>query len=194
MTDTQMKKLLLIYASYDGHSGKISRHVSQHLQSLAQVQVDVAELKDGSEEFRLENYDSVFICAPIRYGFHLSPAAVFAKRQHQRLNTMHSIFCSVCLTARKGEKGKKTSQKYITKFLDKANWRATSALSVAGALYYSKYTWYDKMMIRFIMWLTKGDTDTSQDYCYTDWKQLESFAQSWQDTVLEKPLQSALIK
>ena len=39
-----------------------------------------------------------------------------------------------------------------------------------------KYKCIDKHMIRFIMWITKGPTDTKSTYEFTDWDKVDSFA------------------
>ena len=46
----------------------------------------------------------------------------------------------------------------------------------AGALRYPRYSWYDRVMIRLIMKMTGGETDTSKEVVYTDWKQVANFA------------------
>jgi menaquinone-dependent protoporphyrinogen IX oxidase len=40
----------------------------------------------------------------------------------------------------------------------------------AGALRYPRYRWYDRFMIRLIMKMTGGETDTSKEVVYTDWQ------------------------
>ena len=47
---------------------------------------------------------------------------------------------------------------------------------VAGALQYTKYNWFIRWVMRRIVSRAGGDTDTSRDYEYTDWKDLELFA------------------
>jgi menaquinone-dependent protoporphyrinogen oxidase len=47
----------------------------------------------------------------------------------------------------------------------------------AGALRYPRYRWFDKVMIRFIMRMTGGETDTSKEVEYTDWNEVGQFAQ-----------------
>jgi len=46
----------------------------------------------------------------------------------------------------------------------------------AGKIDYPKYNFVDKHMIRFIMWMTKGPTNTNNTYEFTDWKAVEDFA------------------
>ena len=46
----------------------------------------------------------------------------------------------------------------------------------AGKVDYPNYGFFDKYIIKFIMFLTKGPTDTSQSYEFTDWLKVENFA------------------
>ncbi len=45
----------------------------------------------------------------------------------------------------------------------------------AGKLDYPKYGPFDRFMIRFIMWITKGPTDPTTVVEFTDWQQVEAF-------------------
>ncbi len=42
---------------------------------------------------------------------------------------------------------------------------------------YPKYGFWDRQVIRFIMFLTRGTTDPRSVVEFTDWKQVEAFAQ-----------------
>jgi menaquinone-dependent protoporphyrinogen oxidase len=43
----------------------------------------------------------------------------------------------------------------------------------AGALRYPRYRWYDRFMIRLIMKMTGGETDTRKEVVYTDWRRCQ---------------------
>ena len=48
----------------------------------------------------------------------------------------------------------------------------------AGKIEYPKYKFIDKYAIKFIMWITKGPTDTSKKYEFTDWDKVKNFAKN----------------
>ena len=91
-----------------------------------------------------------------------------------------AFFC-VNLTARKEDQGKDTPEgsAYIRTFLKKSPWQPTLIGVFAGALRYPKYRWIDKVMIRLIMKMTGGETDTSKDIEYTNWKKVSLFVEKW---------------
>ena len=41
---------------------------------------------------------------------------------------------------------------------------------------YPKYKFFDKYMIRFIMWVTNGPTNISESFEFTDWSKVDDFA------------------
>jgi menaquinone-dependent protoporphyrinogen oxidase len=45
----------------------------------------------------------------------------------------------------------------------------------AGKLDYKKYPFFDRIMIQFIMWMTKGPTNTDAEIEYTDWDRVTEF-------------------
>ena len=46
----------------------------------------------------------------------------------------------------------------------------------AGALYYSKYNLVQKLLLKFIMKITGGSTDTTRDIEFTNWQSVDNFA------------------
>ncbi|QSA18965.1 menaquinone-dependent protoporphyrinogen IX dehydrogenase, partial [Vibrio furnissii] len=65
---------------------------------------------------------------------------------------------------------------YIQTFLKKSPWQPALIGVFAGALYYPRYRFFDKMMIRFIMSMTGGETDTTKEVEYTNWEKVSQFA------------------
>jgi len=64
----------------------------------------------------------------------------------------------------------------LVKFLKQIEWKPKKLAVFAGKLDYQKYGLFDRQMIRFIMWLTKGPTDTKSVIEFTDWNKVEKFA------------------
>ena len=46
----------------------------------------------------------------------------------------------------------------------------------AGKVDYPNYNFFNKLVIKFIMLITKGPTDTSQAYEFTDWEKVKKFS------------------
>ena len=91
-------------------------------------------------------------------------------------NIVH--FFSVNVVARKKEKNTPETNPYIKKFLKKTNWRPKKIEVFAGKVDYPKYNFFNKLVIKFIMFMTKGPTDTCQSYEFTDWEKVKEFSRN----------------
>lgn len=87
-----------------------------------------------------------------------------------------NAFFTVNVVARKTEKNLPQTNPYMIKFLKLTKWKPQHLDVFAGRINYPKYGFIDKYVIRFIMWLTKGPTDTRGDFEFTDWDKVKSFA------------------
>ena len=64
----------------------------------------------------------------------------------------------------------------MKKFLEKTTWLPSRLAVFAGKIDYPNYNFIDKQVIRFIMLITKGPTDTSKSYEFTNWNKVIEFA------------------
>ena len=64
---------------------------------------------------------------------------------------------------------------YTIKFLRKTDWSPTIINVFAGRVDYPKYNFINKLIIRTIMFITSGPTDTSRCFEFTDWVEVEKF-------------------
>ena len=167
-------KTLILFSTRDGQTREIASYLASELKELG-IQTDVANVH-RIEEPQWENYDRVVIGASIRYGHYHSAFQEFVKKHATRLNSMPSAFYSLNLVARKPEKRTPQTNSYARKFLMNSQWRPDHCAVIAGALRYPRYRWYDRFMIKLIMKMSGGETDTRKEVVYTDWEQVANFA------------------
>ena len=166
-----MKKILLTYSTVDGHTKTICEKILSYSKTS---QVDILPI-DSSINIR--DYDTVVIGASIRYGKYREEIFEFIKENEELLNSKDNAFFSVNVVARKENKNKPETNPYLIKFLNKISWQPKILDVFAGKIDYPKYKFLDKYAIKFIMWITKGPTDTSKVYEFTDWNRVKSFAE-----------------
>ena len=166
-----MKKILLTYSTVDGHTKTICEKILSYSKTS---QVDVMPI-DSS--INIKDYDTVVIGASIRYGKYREEIFEFIKENEDLLNSKDNAFFSVNVVARKENKNKPETNPYLIKFLNKISWQPKILDVFAGKIDYPKYKFLDKYAIKFIMWITKGPTDTSKVYEFTDWNRVKSFAE-----------------
>lgn len=166
-------KTLILYFTTDGQTKKIAERLAENITH----DVELISLKSQAVNFseKIANADQVVIGASIRYG-HFNPLVYqFIERHYVALNQKKTAFYGVNLTARKENRKTPETNTYVRKFLKKIKWKPTHVEVIAGALFYPRYSFFDRVMIQFIMKITKGETDASKEYEYTDWGQVDNF-------------------
>lgn len=179
-------KILILYSTRDGQTREIAQYIADQLLTQG-AQGEVRDLHAG-EAIAWSDYQGVVIGASIRYGHFHPLVAKFVAAHLAELNQLPSAFYSVNLVARKAEKSTPETNSYTQKFLQSSPWQPRLCAVFAGALRYPRYGWLDRFMIRLIMKMTHGETDTSKEVVYTDWQRVAVFAQQIEQMVNEASL------
>ena len=167
-----MDKSLITYSTVDGQTKNICEKIAEY---ASNSDIDLLPI---SNEIKLDDYKTIIIGASIRYGKYRKEVYSFIKKNKNILDNKENAFFSVNVVARKPEKSTPSTNPYLIKFLEKIEWVPKNLAVFAGKIEYPKYKFIDKFAIKFIMWITKGPTDTSQTYEFTDWKKVETFAKN----------------
>ena len=168
-----MSKFLIIYSTTDGHTKKICQRIKNFLTDGNLV--ELLSLED-SKKVNLSNFEKIIIGASIRYGKHSKELYKFIKLRKKILDQKKCAFFSVNVVARKQEKNTAETNPYINKFLKISKWKPNKIGVFAGKVDYPNYNFFDKYIIKFIMFITNGPTDTSQSYEFTDWSKVDDFS------------------
>ncbi len=165
-------KTVIIYSSVDGHTFKICNRLKEVLLQNNQ-NVKLFSIDDFKED--VTNYDKFIIGTSIRYGMHNKKIIDFINTNKIQLDSIKTAFFSVNLVARKSEKNTPDSNPYVIKFFKNVDWKPTIVEVFAGKLNYKKYPFFDRIMIQFIMQMTKGPTNTNTEIEYTNWDKVKAF-------------------
>ncbi|OEF24343.1 menaquinone-dependent protoporphyrinogen IX dehydrogenase [Vibrio rumoiensis] len=166
-----MKKNIILYSTREGQTSKIANYIAEQLGLQSCDLVDLHQ----AEEMDLRQYEKVIIGASIRYGHFHKKLYQFIQINLDELQKAKAVFYCVNLTARKEGKDTPEGSAYIQSFLKKSPWTPDLIGVFAGALYYPRYRWFDRVMIRFIMTMTGGETDITKEVEYTDWEKVTQF-------------------
>ena len=169
-----MANILIIYSTTDGHTKKIC----QKIRWLIEQQGHNVKLVSIDDEAPVqpELFDKIVIGARIRYGKHNKNVLDFVTRNKDILQNKPAAFFSVNVVARKPDKNQPDTNPYIQKFLKQVPWRPDVLAVFAGEIDYQKYRFFDRMMIRLIMYITHGPTGLNTVTDFTNWEQVEDFA------------------
>lgn len=171
-----MEKVLFLHSSCEGQTIKILNYIEQDLGTDYQCEyVDVHLVK----KIDFKNYDRVLIGASVRYGHLNKKLYQFINHNLENLKQAKVAFFCVNLTARKEGKDMPATSAYVKKFLLKSPWHPKMMAVFAGALRYPRYNFFDRTMIKLIMKLTGGETDTTKEVEYTDWQKVSDFSQQF---------------
>lgn len=150
--------LLLLYMTREGQTQKIIEHIEVHLQdefTITKINLDDAEPEN------IDLFDAIIVGCSIRYGYYPTKMKQYLNAHAPILEKKQNAFFGVNLVARKPNKNTSETNLYTKKFLQQLSWKPSLTAVFAGALYYPKYNWFDRNMIRLIMWLGKGETKSA---------------------------------
>ena len=166
---------LILYSSTDGHTRKICDYIASKIETKTHsVQcVNIAK----ADASMLAQAQQIVIGASIRYGKFNQDFYRFVHQHQFTLDLKENAFFCVNLVARKLEKNMPHNNPYMVKLLKNMQWQPKKLGVFAGKLDYPSYKFLDRIMIRFIMWMTKGPTDCSQTYEFTRWERVTHFAE-----------------
>ncbi len=171
-----MAKIGFIYSTVDGHTIEICRRLME-VAEQGGYETQLLELTADSK-IDLEPFDQVVLGASIRYGHHRPEVARFINENAERLEAKQGAFFSVNVVARKPDKKEAHTNPYVRKFLKTITWQPAAIGIFGGRIHYAKYGFWDRTMIRFIMWMTKGPTALDSNVDFTDWNEVDAFGRA----------------
>jgi menaquinone-dependent protoporphyrinogen oxidase len=169
-----MSSIIIIYSTTDGHTREICSRLVRVIEQQGE-QVTLIDIEDVSS-VDLAGFDKIVVGASIRYGKHDRKVYEFIEKNLQILDDRPNAFFSVNVVARKPAKRQPDTNPYLKKFLKEIAWKPKKLAIFAGKIDYPSYSFWDRNIIRLIMWMTKGPTDPTVTIDFTDWEQVEDFA------------------
>ncbi|GAB4532765.1 MAG: hypothetical protein Tsb0014_17530 [Pleurocapsa sp.] len=175
-----MKNILILYATREGQTEKVAAKISTHLQKAgANVELINAQDKTVTKDIDLDVFDLLVFGASMHAGGIERELVDFVNSHKKQIEQKVRSFFLVLLSPATKDSNlraewlkdaqKKMNEQIQVQFQD--------AEMIAGALMYSKYSLPLKWIMKRIAKQAGGDTDTSKDYEYTDWKQVEQYSE-----------------
>ena len=177
-----MSRVLVLYGTSEGQTAKIARAIAASLNARA-IETDVVQA--GTSDPRPSHYTGVIVAASIHGGGYQKPVAKWIRAHLADFGNQPTAFLSVCLAVvSTQEKARDEARTIPRRFVDELGWHPTLIKVVAGALPYTKYNFFTRWIMKRIVSSAGGDTDTSRDYEYTDWKDLQEFSERFAGLVV----------
>ena len=178
-----MARILVVYGTTDGQTAKIAQRIVETLWAH-DIDADIADARVTRPNPAA--YAGVIVAASVHAGGYQRAVGRWLRENATALRKRPAVFVSVCLGVLQHDpKVDRELDAIRAKFLDSVGWQAAEVKVVAGALPYTRYNWAKRWLLRRIVAKAGGDTDTSRDYEYTDWNDVEAFALEFGRRVLQ---------
>ena len=181
-----MARILVVFGTTDGHTAKIAEAIGK---TLRRERITAVVNDAGRTTHVAGDFDGVVVAASVHAGGYQQAVVDWVRLHHEALNGRPTAFISVCLgVLQRNATVDQDLQAIVESFTGTTGWHPTITKMVAGALLYTQYGWIKRNAMKWIAARAGGDTDTSRDYVYTDWADLDAFATQFARTVDARPL------
>jgi len=168
--------IAIVYGTKYGQTTKIAERMKEVLTAAGHtVWIGCADALSG--QFTALDYDGVIIGGSVIAGHHQRYLERFVRAHRDALNGMPSAFFSVSGSAAGAkEQDQANARRVLVAFLTKTGWHPGTTATIGGAMAFTKYGVFTRMLLKRISRRAGGPTDTSRDYELTDWDQVARFA------------------
>lgn len=168
-------RLLIVYGTTEGHTRKIAFRLSEWAQAAGH-DVTLVESTETLWPLDWRAFDAVVLAASLHGGRYQTTIVRFARAHAVHLNTMHTAFVSVSLSAAsRNDDDVRGLEQCIEEFCRRTGWVPSIVHHASGAFRYTQYGFFKRWGMKYMAWRKGGPTDTSKDWELTDWDALAEF-------------------
>lgn len=170
-----MKPILVVYGTTEGHTRKVASFIANALEAKGR-EVDVIDGASPAAAQIQPVYAAAIVCGSLHQSKYQTALAHFVRSNAGWLGALPTAFVSVSLTAVLDDPASRAElDRLAAAFCAETGWTPGITEHVAGALLYTRYDYFKRLVMKMIARQQGGDTDTSRDFEYTDWNALQRF-------------------
>ena len=176
-TNLSLCAVPVFFASSEGQTRRIADRIATLLQreGLDSRPYDMASL--GHATLDWSGVRAAVVGASIHVGRHQPAAHAFVSAHVGHLNATPSAFFSVSLAAASQNREEvHKAQELADNFPPACHWHPQTVASLAGRLAYTQYGFFTRLAMKRIARKEGAPTDTSRDYEFTNWDQVDALA------------------
>ena len=174
-----MKTVLVVYGTTEGQTRKVAEFIENTLKERG-AKVDLLDSASASAALVQPFYAAAIVCGSLHQHHYQGTLLRFVQDNAAWLAGIPSAFVAVSLTAALNDtESRDELREAVETFFRKAGWTPTITRHVAGALRYSQYDYFKRLIMKLIAKQHGGDTDTTHDHEYTDWDDLTRFVEEF---------------
>lgn len=170
-----MKSLLVVYGTTEGQTRKIAEYIADAARARG---VEVELLDSAAERAASVQpiHAAAIVCGSLHQHRYQASLSRFVKDNRSWLAGIPTAFVSVSLAAAMDDvRGRTEMAGAADAFFAECGWTPADTRHVAGALRYTEYDYFKRLIVRLLAKRHGGDTDASRDHEYTDWDDLTRF-------------------
>ena len=179
-------RVLICYATTEGQTRKIADFVadlvtkSGHEAALFEATV-VSELEPSRSE-------AAILAGSVHIGRYQTALVHRIHQWRDALNAMPSAFISVSMAAASDDSHDRAEvDELCQKMLQATGWTPTMTLHAAGAIRFSQYDFFKRMVMRLLAKQMARNADPHVDHEYTDWASVGRFVETFLATLRDRP-------
>lgn len=170
-----MIPLLVAYGTTEGQTRKIAEFIAERLR-IRGHRIDLIDTATPAALQVQPAYQGAILGGSLHQGRHQSSLLHFVKANHAWLSAMPVAVFSVSLSAALNDAESKSEvQRLLDAFVAEGGLKPCATRCIAGALKYTEYDYFKRLLMRMIARHQGQPTDTSKDYEYTQWDDVEAF-------------------
>jgi menaquinone-dependent protoporphyrinogen oxidase len=183
-----MKRLLIIYATREGHTHRVIERLAQTLRSRG-IFVEVANALELQGQLDLRTYEGVILAGSVHLGRHEPELIRFVTLHRATLQQLPTAFISVSAsqatvestsaTRKQREEANARIEAAFALFENQTGWTPRRKLAVAGAILYRVYGPVLRFIMRTIARTRGNPTDVARNHVLTNWSALDRFAEDF---------------
>jgi len=170
-------KVLIAYATTEGHTRKIAETVTDQVSSLGHS----AKLHDAMrkrETVHAGDHDAFIVAGSVHQERHQREIEAFVASCLKELSEKPSMFISVSLAAAFPEKAADAA-KYISRFQSETGWKPDVSLTVAGAVKSEEYDYFQQQILEHVVLKDDLTHRAGQNQDFTNWQALSRVIESF---------------
>ena len=169
-----MASFLILYGSAHGQTAKVADYMRTVLVDRGQ-EATVRHVRNTTD-VDIEEFDAVLVGSPATTRKHLPEVVSFVEANHEALTSRPTAFFQLSLASiMPSEWLRKGAVEFANAFIEQTDWHPDRVGLFARAVTYTRYGPLTRSLFKLVAALTTGDTDTSRDYEYTNWDDVEEF-------------------
>jgi menaquinone-dependent protoporphyrinogen oxidase len=171
--------VLIVYATTEGHTRDLAHFIKRTLTADGHSVVAEEAPLDGPYPDPSQ-YDAALVAGSLHIGRYQSNLVRLVRARHEELNAMPAGFVSVSLSAAGYNPDDWAGlDACLAAFEHESSWTPVAVHQAAGAIRYSQYDFFKRLVIKHIAAQRGQKTTTSHDYDMTDYDALARFCRDF---------------